>query len=173
MPNHCLSQCYQAITWTSVDLSLVKSSDIHLMATSLEIPQPSITTCSLKSTCLKSQANLPGANELRVFTVDSNFLHNYLIKVTKWWVKACRYSRWISVAWLRKCDLYDDYEIYKNIKIEWFYQFVDHRHCDGCYNGLVQGCGISFANTLEIVHSYMTRCEYCHHSHELEQYLRR
>ena len=47
-----------------LDLSSVKSSDIHLMATSLEIPQPSITKCSLKITYLKSQSNLPGANEL-------------------------------------------------------------------------------------------------------------
>ena len=57
---------HQAITWTNVDLSLVKSSDIRLMATSLEIPQPSITKCSLKITYLKSQSNLQGANELNV-----------------------------------------------------------------------------------------------------------
>ena len=56
---------YQAITWTNVDLSLVKSSDIHLLATSLEIPQPSISKCSLKITYLKSHSNLTGANELK------------------------------------------------------------------------------------------------------------
>ena len=47
-----------------LDLSSVKSSDIHLMATSLEIPQPSITKYGLKITYLKSQSNLPEANEL-------------------------------------------------------------------------------------------------------------
>ena len=48
---------HQAITWTNVDLSLVKANDIHLMAASLEIPQPSITECSLKITYLNSQSN--------------------------------------------------------------------------------------------------------------------
>ena len=65
---------HQAITWTSLDLSLVKSSDIRLMLTSLEIPQPSTTECCLKITYLKSQSNLPGTNELIWYLADSSLL---------------------------------------------------------------------------------------------------
>ena len=39
---------HQAITWTNVDLSLVRSSGIHLSAILQEIPQPSVTEISLK-----------------------------------------------------------------------------------------------------------------------------
>ena len=51
------------INWTNVDLSSVRSSDIHLRASSQEIPQPSITEISLKITYPKFHWNLPGANE--------------------------------------------------------------------------------------------------------------
>ena len=43
------------------------SSDIHLMAISQEIIQPSITKFSLKITWMKLYSNLPGANELMVW----------------------------------------------------------------------------------------------------------
>ena len=56
--------CCQAITWTSVDSSSVRSSDIQLRATQPKIVHPSITKISLKITCLKFYLNLPGANEL-------------------------------------------------------------------------------------------------------------
>ena len=55
---------HQAITWTSVDSSSVKSSDIQNRAISQEMPQPSITKIFMKITCLKFHSNLPGANEL-------------------------------------------------------------------------------------------------------------
>ena len=55
---------HQAITWIKVDLSIVKSSGIHLMAISQEIPQPQITEIRVKITSLKFRSNLPGANEL-------------------------------------------------------------------------------------------------------------
>ena len=55
---------HQAITWTNVDLSSVRSSGIHLMAVSWEIPQPPFTEVSLKMTYLKLNLNHPGANEL-------------------------------------------------------------------------------------------------------------
>ena len=56
----------QAITWTNVDLSLVRSSGIHLSAILQEILQLSVTEISLKSTYLNIFfSNLPGANELR------------------------------------------------------------------------------------------------------------
>ena len=58
---------HQAITWTSVDLSSVRSSGIHLRAILQEIPQPSVTwvnEISLKISYLKFCSNLPGVNEL-------------------------------------------------------------------------------------------------------------
>ena len=55
---------HQAITWTNVDWSSVKSTDIHIRAISQEMPQPPITKIYLKITCLKFHANFPGADEL-------------------------------------------------------------------------------------------------------------
>ena len=54
-----------AITWTNVDWSSVKSSDIHIRAISQEMPQPSIIKICLKIICLKFTSNFPGANEFR------------------------------------------------------------------------------------------------------------
>ena len=50
--------------WLSVDWSSVKSSDIHIMAISQEMPQPSITKICLNITYLKCHSNFPGANEI-------------------------------------------------------------------------------------------------------------
>ena len=58
----CLT--HQAITWTYVDLSSVRSSGIHLRAILQEVPQPSVTEISLKITYRKFCSNLPEANEL-------------------------------------------------------------------------------------------------------------
>ena len=55
---------HQAITWTNVDWSSVKSNDIHIRAISQQMPQPSITKFRLKITCLEFQSNFPGASEL-------------------------------------------------------------------------------------------------------------
>ena len=55
---------HQAITWTNVDLSPVRSTDILIRAISQQMPQPSITKICLKMTCLKFHSNFPGANEL-------------------------------------------------------------------------------------------------------------
>ena len=55
---------HQAITWTNVDLSSSRSSDIHLRASSQEIPQPSITEIICKINDLKFYSNFPGADEL-------------------------------------------------------------------------------------------------------------
>ena len=60
-----LAACWhQAITSTNVDLSVVRSSDIHLRAITKEMPQQSIIKISLKIIHLKYHSNLPGANEL-------------------------------------------------------------------------------------------------------------
>ena len=57
---------HQAITWTNVDWSSVKSSDIHIRAISREMPQPSINEICLKITCLKFLLDFPGVNEFTV-----------------------------------------------------------------------------------------------------------
>ena len=54
----------QAITWTNVDWSSAKSSDIHIRAISQQMPQPLIIKIHLKITCPKFHSNSPGANEL-------------------------------------------------------------------------------------------------------------
>ena len=57
---------HQAITWTNVDMSSLRSSDVHLRAISFEISEPSVTKISLKIIFLRFYWNLPGANELIV-----------------------------------------------------------------------------------------------------------
>ena len=78
-PSHYLNQCWlviskvlwhwsewrhQAITWTNVDLSSVRSCDIDLRAISWETPKPLITKFDLKIPQLIFHFNLPGANEI-------------------------------------------------------------------------------------------------------------
>ena len=59
---------HQAITWTNVDLSSVRSCGHHVRAISLEMPQSSVTKIYLKITCLKFHSNFPGANALKYDT---------------------------------------------------------------------------------------------------------
>ena len=58
---------HQAITWTNVDWSSMKSSDIHIRAISQGMLQPSINKIRLKKTNLEFNSNFPGANELNTF----------------------------------------------------------------------------------------------------------
>ena len=58
---------HQAITWTNVDLSSLRSSDVHLRAISLEISQPSASKISLKIIFLGFYWNFPGVNELTFY----------------------------------------------------------------------------------------------------------
>ena len=60
----CFAWRHQTITWTNVDWSSVESSDIHIRAISLKMPQP-ITKICLKITCLKFHSSFPGFNKLR------------------------------------------------------------------------------------------------------------
>ena len=56
---------HQAITWTNVDWSWVKTSDINIRAISQEMPQPSIPEICLKITHIKKiHSDFPGSNEL-------------------------------------------------------------------------------------------------------------
>ena len=52
------------ITWTKIDLSLMRFCDNHLRAFSHQTPWPWITEMSLKITYLNFESNLPGAIEL-------------------------------------------------------------------------------------------------------------
>ena len=65
---------HQAITWTNVHLSSIRSSAIHLTAILQEIPQPSGTELSLIITYLKFCSNLPGANESTISIVSADGL---------------------------------------------------------------------------------------------------
>ena len=57
---------HQAITWTNVDLSSGRSSDINLRASLQEIHQPSITEIIWKIKYLEFHSNFPGVNELNI-----------------------------------------------------------------------------------------------------------
>ena len=76
---------HQAITWTNVDLSSVRSSDFLLRASLQEIPQPSITEIIWKIKYLKFYSNFPGANEL---------IH-VVLKMELYFLK-CRYGSWYT-----------------------------------------------------------------------------
>ena len=58
---------HQAITWTNVDLSLLRSLGIHLRALSLDNVKIPINKTRLKIAVLKWHLGPPGANELLVF----------------------------------------------------------------------------------------------------------
>ena len=63
----CLKAPSHYRTWTNVDWSSVKSSDINCLAISQEMPQPSVNKICLKITCLKFHSNFPGVNELTLW----------------------------------------------------------------------------------------------------------
>ena len=66
---------HQAITWTNVAWSSVKSNDIHIRAISQEMPQPSITKICLKITCPKFHSSFPGTTELMTLNITINRLN--------------------------------------------------------------------------------------------------
>ena len=64
MTQFCVAWWHQAITWTSVDSSSARSSDIHPRAIAQETHQQSVGKIRLKIDYLKFRSNHPGANEL-------------------------------------------------------------------------------------------------------------
>ena len=62
---------HQAITWTNVDLSSLRSSDIHLRAVSHLIPLPPFTKIRLKIAYIRFHSNLPEVNKLTVDAIVS------------------------------------------------------------------------------------------------------
>ena len=76
---------HQAITWTNVDLSSVRSSRIHQRVISQETPQPLIIKINLKINYLKSHSNLQGANELTfllLYRYYSHITHYFFMRVS-------------------------------------------------------------------------------------------
>ena len=69
---------HQAITWTSVDWTSMRSSDIHLMTIWQEIPEASVIEISLKIIYPKFHSHLPEANELKYSFVEGD--QNRLIR---------------------------------------------------------------------------------------------
>ena len=57
---------HQAITWTNVDLSSLRSHDVNLMAISLEISLPSVTKIGLKIIFLKNLLKSPRGQWVKV-----------------------------------------------------------------------------------------------------------
>ena len=66
---------HQAITWTNVDLSSVRSCGNHLRTLSSEDLKISISIARLKIPFLKSHQDLPGANELTHMRSNPNTVH--------------------------------------------------------------------------------------------------
>ena len=64
---------HHAITWNNVDLSSVKSSDIHLRTSSQETPQTSITEIICKIKSLKFHSNFPEANGLTRYSLMTTY----------------------------------------------------------------------------------------------------
>ena len=90
---------HQAITWTNVDWSSAKTSDIHIRAMSQQMPQSSITKIRLKVTYPKFHSNFPGASELTrcrlVTTHGVNDLDHYWIRQ---WLVALIGKLWVSTV---------------------------------------------------------------------------
>ena len=108
---------HQAITWTDVDLSSVRPTDIHLRASSQEIHQPSITEIICKIKYLKFHSNFPGANELEImkilkvhtglFRVSSAFHVLWQIKMTDLYHLKTKFSKLInSFCWNYRSNFY-------------------------------------------------------------------
>ena len=90
---------HQAITWTNVDWSSVKSSDIHIRAISQEMPQPSITIICLKITCLKFHSDFPGASELISLWWNDVIWHQWTGSTLNHLIACHRFRAWSIVGW--------------------------------------------------------------------------
>ena len=84
---------HQAITWTNVDLSSVRSSDIHLRASSQEITQPSVPEIIWNIKYLKFHLNFPGANEL------IKNIHFYLRSNNIGSAPTTKRKAWLAMTW--------------------------------------------------------------------------
>ena len=74
---------HQAITWTNVGSSSVRSSHIHLHAISQKIHQPPVTKISLEIIYLQVNSNLSGTNELTRARFNIKML-SYQYRISHW-----------------------------------------------------------------------------------------
>ena len=72
---------HQAITWTNVDWSSVKYSDIHIRAISQQMIQLSFTKICLKIACKKFHSIFPGANESKYLMCFVQFLDMFMCRI--------------------------------------------------------------------------------------------
>ena len=149
----------------------MKSSGIHIRAISQEMPQPPVTTISLKITWLTFHSNFPGANELMHTVTNqkaatSHYLNNdvplyWHICVTRpqcinswWWHDMETLS-----ALLAPCD--------GNRPIDWWIPLTKGQWCwalmlalliqPSCWRNSVVACDLICHVTL-IWHHYNIRC---------------
>ena len=89
---------HQAITWTNIDWSSMKSSDIHIGAISQQMPQSSITKI-----CLKITFEFPRANELMnwTFTFWTYLFQVISLQMYVLLIFACSWCWWLSANLLR------------------------------------------------------------------------
>ena len=64
-----MAWCHQAITWTNVDLLLMRFCDIHLRAISQRVPMINLLYIEFEIILSKLLPHFPGANELYHFAV--------------------------------------------------------------------------------------------------------
>ena len=76
---------HQAITWTNIDLSSVRSSGIHLRANLEEIPQPSVTEISLKITYLNFFFRWGRTNGINLREVKIKKIRDLFRDFVHWW----------------------------------------------------------------------------------------
>ena len=86
---HWLKQCFvawwhEAIAWTNIDLSSVRSIGIHPRAISWGINLSSVHKINLKITVLKFHGNLPGANELSDDICRCRFGNYFKLMLLPW-----------------------------------------------------------------------------------------
>ena len=101
---------HQAITWTNVDLSSVRSIDIQLMTISQEMPQPLITKISLKNTYELKKSNDTVSHQLLLHVSNPSMPAGCIciIHCSELWAKyvpqKCHRAKWqkqTTISWGR------------------------------------------------------------------------
>ena len=139
---------YQAITWTYVDFSWLKSSDIHIRAISQEMPQPSITNVHLKITYLKFYWNSPGANELNL---SYKGLQNILCNLVHYHVCWCYLSNWENLTYSESkllCPIPEAQIRFLKAKLRVMQEEMD-KLADDCHKKVWSSCLLKIHETLK------------------------
>ena len=75
---------HQAITWTDIDLSPVRSSDIRLRAISQEITEPSVIKINLQITCIKFSFKSPREQQVNIQLISPSTNQNLSHRSLTW-----------------------------------------------------------------------------------------